>query len=141
MKKLQEVAPRSARTAAPPPAAAPAGAVMSLEDLPGDARSQHVEQSLERAVLVQAREEDAPRNLPPQPAALPVLTPTRPATKMIATPIDGELRQRVRELRGQYEISEAFVVETALRAFFADRQNAEVAADLRARGGRLRRSR
>jgi hypothetical protein len=60
---------------------------------------------------------------------------------MIATPIDAQLRLRVRELRGQYEISEAFVVETALRTFFADRPLADVAADLRARGGRLRRSR
>jgi hypothetical protein len=60
---------------------------------------------------------------------------------MIATPIDAHLRQRVRELRGQYEISEAFVVETALRTFFGDRPLADVAADLRARGGRLRRNR
>jgi hypothetical protein len=144
-KQLQEVAPRSARTVTPPASAVPApGAVMSLDDLAGgDARSQHVEQSLERAVLPQpqVQEEEAPPKSDPVPAASPVAQPAKPATKMIATPIDAQLRLRVRELRGQYEISEAFVVETALRAFFADRPLAEVAADLRARGGRLRRSR
>jgi len=60
---------------------------------------------------------------------------------MIATLIESELRQRVRELRGQFEISESFVVETALETFFADRALSDVAADLRARGRRLRRNR
>jgi hypothetical protein len=143
-KQLQEVIPRSARSAAPPPAvpAAASGSVMSLDDLPADARSQHVEESLERAVL--PREEAAPTKAePPTPivrSAEPP-KPAKPATKMIATPIDAQLRQRVRELRGQYEISEAFVVETALRSFFGERPLADVAADLRARGGRLRRTR
>jgi hypothetical protein len=82
----------------------------------------------------------APRTLASSPAPQ-IARPPKPTTKMIATPIDAQLRQRVRELRGQYEISEAFVVETALRAFFADRPLADVAADLRARGGRLRRNR
>jgi len=136
-KQLQEVAPRSARTVAPPPSTATSGAVMSLDDLPTSQRTQHVEESLERALLPPAAEETSRRTDPPTPSA----HPAKPATKMIATPIDAQLRQRVRELRGQYEISEAFVVETALRTFLADRPLADVAADLRARGGRLRRSR
>jgi len=140
-KQLQEVTPRSARSAAPPPALpAPAsGSVMSLDDLPADARSQHVEESLERAVL--PREEAAPTKAEPPTPIVRSAEPPKPATKMIATPIDAQLRQRVRELRGQYEISEAFVVETALRSFFGERPLADVAADLRARGGRLRRTR
>ena len=142
-KQLQEVTPRSARTVAPPPPAI-TGAVMSLDDLPGNERSQIVAESLERAVLPQAKEEETARNIEPAPAAAPVpvqATPAAPATKMIATPIESQLRQRVRDLRGQFEISESFVVETALRTFFADRPLSEVAADLRARGGRLRRTR
>ncbi len=107
---------------------------MSLDDIPGNDRSQIVEKSLERAVLPQAKEEE------PRPT-VETLAPAKPATKMIATPIDAQLRQRVRDLRGQFEISEAFVVETALRTFFADRPLSDVAADLRARGGRLRRTR
>lgn len=112
---------------------------MSLEDLPADLRSQQVEETLERTVLPQAREARPPSRPEPQDAA--AVRPTKPTTKMIATPIDAQLRQRVRELRGQYEISEAFVLETALRTFFADRALVDVAADLRARGGRLRRTR
>lgn len=142
-KQLQEIAPRSARNVAPPPDPAPpaSGAVMSLEDLPGNVRSQHVEQSLERTVMPPHRGERPREATDRQTAVAAAVPPPKPTTKMIATPIDAQLRQRVRELRGQYEISEAFVVETALRTFFADRALAEVAADLRARGGRLRRNR
>ena len=142
-KQLQEVTPRSARTVAPPPPTT-TGAVMSLDDLPGNERSQIVAESLERAVLPQGKEEGPARNIEPARAAASVpvqATPAAPATKMIATPIESQLRQRVRDLRGQFEISESFVVETALRTFFADRPISEVAADLRARGGRLRRTR
>lgn len=139
-KQLQEVIPRSARTVAPL-APATTGAVMSLDDLPGNARSQIVEESLERAVLPQAKEEEPARSIELAPTATPVPLPARTATKMIATPIESQLRQRVRDLRGQFEISESFVVETALRTFFADRPLSDVAADLRARGGRLRRTR
>jgi hypothetical protein len=141
-KQLQEVSPRSARAVAPAPPAI-TGAVMSLDDLPGNERSQIVAESLERAVLPQPKEEGAARNIEPTPAPAPVPVPVQasPATKMIATPIESQLRQRVRDLRGQFEISESFVVETALRTFFADRPLSEVAADLRARGGRLRRTR
>ncbi len=144
-KRLQEVTSRSARTLAPPPPAI-TGAVMSLDDLPKNERSQIVAESLERAVLPPAKEEETARNIEPALAAAPVPVqatpgmPPRPATKMIATPIESQLRQRVRDLRGQFEISESFVVETALRTFFADRPLSEVAADLRARGGRLRRT-
>lgn len=138
-KQLQEVVPRSARTVAPPPQV-PSGAVMSLDDLPGDVRSQRVEEALERTVLP-PREEEAARKTEPVLPATPALPPAAPTTKMIATPIDAQLRMRVRELRSQHEISEAFVVETALRTFFGDRPLADVAADLRARGGRLRRNR
>ena len=113
---------------------------MSLDDLPDGARSQHVEESLERAVLQQRQEEGAGAKTQTSPPPSPVVQPAKRFTKMIATPIDAQLRQRVRELRGQYEISEAFVVETALRTFFAERPLADVAADLRARGGRLRRT-
>jgi len=137
-KQLQEVAPRSARTVAPPPET-PSGAVMSLDDLPGDPRSQRVEESLERSVLPPREEGTARRTDTVAPPTSAV--PPKPTTKMIATPIDAQLRLRVRELRSQHEISEAFVVETALRTFFADRPLADVAADLRARGGRLRRNR
>lgn len=113
---------------------------MSLDDLPADVRSRQVEESLERTVLPAPREGQAATKLDVAASSLP--SPSlKAATKMIATPIDAQLRLRVRELRGQYEISEAFVVETALRTFFADRPLADVAADLRARGGRLRRSR
>ncbi len=141
-KELQEISPRSARTVAPSPVplSPSPGAVMSLDDLPGDGRSQHVGESLERTVLPQVRRDPPIAADIPSPAP-PVPPTTKPLTKMIATPIDAQLRQRVRELRGQYEISEAFVVETALRAFLGDRPLADVAADLRARGGRLRRNR
>ena len=142
-KQLHEVTPRSARSVAPQlaPTASAAGGVMSLDDLSETARSQHVEESLERTVLPQPREEMPSKTTAPSPAPTRAVRPLKPATKMIATPIDAELRQRVRDLRGHYEISEAFVVETALRAFLADRPLADVAADLRARGGRLRRNR
>jgi hypothetical protein len=142
-KQLQEVTPRSARSAAPPPTvpATTSGSVMSLDDLPADARSQQVEESLERAVLPQRQREEGLPQRDTSEVPTPVARPALPATKMIATPIDAQLRQRVREIRGQYEISEAFIVETALRTFFGDRPLADVAADLRARGGRLRRNR
>lgn len=140
MKKLlQEVAPRSARSAVPQPPVA--GAVMSLDDVPGSARSRQVEESLERAVLPQQQAEEPLHQAVPSPMPPSVVRPEKAATKMIATPIDAQLRQRVRELRAQYEVSEAFVVETALRTFFGERSISDVAADLRARGGRLRRSR
>jgi len=142
-KQLQEVTPRSARSVAPQPVpAAPASSgVMSLDDLSETARSQHVEESLERTVLPQPIEAASSTSAATSTATTQTVRPPKPRTKMIATPIDAQLRQRVRDLRGHYEISEAFVVETALRSFFADRPLAEVAADLRARGGRLRRSR
>ena len=152
-KKLAELTPRSASTVAPTPApvhvAPPTGAVMTLDDLPGGVRSAHLEESLERAVLAIGREEEAPARAAEAGAApSPPVNPSPPApqvkpraTKMIATPIDANLRDRLRELRGSYSISEAFVVETALRTFFADRTLADVASDLRIRGGRLRRSR
>jgi hypothetical protein len=139
-KQLQEVTPRSARTAAPPTPPA-AGAFMTLEDLPENERSQLVAESLERTLLPQAKEEEAPPSVYSAPAPTPVLLPEQPKNKMIATPIDAALRQRVRDLRGQFEISESFVIETALRTFFADRPLSDVAADLRARGGCLRRTR
>lgn len=140
-KQLQEVTPRSARMVAPPPSAI-TGVVMSLDDLPGNERSQIVEESLERAVLHRAKEEEPARTIELAPAAAAPIPPSaKPTTKMIATPIESQLRQRLRDLRGQFEISESFVVETALRTFFADRPLSDVAADLRARGGRLRRTR
>ncbi len=131
-KQLQEIAPRSARALATPPPV-PVGRAMSLDDLNDDhLRAQHVEESLERAL--------PPRTREIAPVVSRVESSVR-TTKMIATPIDGRLRQSVRAIRAQYEISESFVVETALRLFFADRSLADIAADLRARGGRLRRSR
>ena len=141
-KQLHEVAPRSARTVAPPAATliAASGAVMTLDDLPLEGHSERIAESLERAVLPQRTEGATPAKTEDSPPATPVRR-AKPAMKMIATPIDAELRQRVRDLRAQHEIAETFVVETALRTFFADRPLADVAADLRARGGRLRRTR
>lgn len=177
-KKFTEASPRSASAVAPqgapPSGESPVvGLTMQLDDLPVDARSQHLEDSLERAQIVNTAAEEVPAapaaNAPASPAAhahepvaaaagnattpasAPPITETspasapppkaRPATKMIATPIDAELRLRVRDLRGRHEISEAFVVETALTEFFGSRPLEEIAADLRARGGRLRRNR
>jgi hypothetical protein len=127
-KQLQEVTPRSARTVAPQTPAT--GAIMSLDDLPGNERSQIVAESLERVVLPQAKEEE-PLLAELTPTLPRPTVPAKPTTKMIATPIDSQLRQRVRDLRGQFEISESFIVETALRTFFADRSLSEVATDLR----------
>jgi len=151
-KKLAELTPRSASTVAPTPTpvhvSPPTGWAMTLDDLPGGVRSAHLEESLERDVLAIGREEEVPaRAVEVAVAASTAVSPSPPppeikprATKMIATPIDASLRDRLRELRGSYSISEAFVVETALRTFFADRTLADVASDLRIRGGRLRRS-
>jgi hypothetical protein len=76
---------------------------------------------------------------PPLPIQIPHQAPAVRATKMIATPIDAGLRKRLRELRNDYEISEAFIIETALQEYFDGRPLAEIAAELRERGGRLRR--
>lgn len=63
------------------------------------------------------------------------------ATAMIATPIDSALRKEVRDLRNFFQISESFVIESALRLLFDGRTLDDVAGELKAQGGRLRRSR
>jgi hypothetical protein len=169
-KTFTETAPRSAAVEAPL-GSAPllTGQTMTLDELPADHRAQTIESSLERidlnpapapapasptpapaivpaemsAPVDQATSAGAAKSPPPQ---IPIEQPPAPepkkaTVKMISTPIDAELRLRVRELRSVHEISEAFVLESALRDFFANRDLSDVAADLRARGGRLRRNR
>ena len=164
-KTYTEAKPRSAKDAAPagtPPAIQP-GATMTLDELPDDHRTQNLGESLERidrndtgaasgsagTVGTQPRNEPV-TTAPPGPPISKEPIPSAPATpvppvklalKMISTPIDAEVRRRVRELRLSHDISEAFVLETALRDFFRDREIEEIAMDLRARGGRLRRNR
>jgi hypothetical protein len=167
-KTFTETAPRSAAVEAPLGSAPlPTGLTMTLDELPADHRAQTIESSLERIDLNPA---PAPAPPTPAPAIVPAETttpvdqatsggtapspptqipieqppapvPKKATVKMISTPIDTELRLRVRELRSVHEISEAFVLESALRDFFGDRDLTDVAADLRARGGRLRRNR
>ena len=165
-KTFTEAAPRSAAVEAPLGSAPlPTGQTMTLDELPADHRAQTIESSLERIDLnpAPAPPTQAPAIVPAEttppvdqatsggaaqspPTQIPIAQPPAPepkkaTVKMISTPIDAELRLRVRELRSVHEISEAFVLESALRDFFGDRDLTEVAADLRARGGRLRRNR
>jgi len=132
MKKLNERSPVSARVAVPAPAAPTVG--MRLDDFPDEAdRREHVDEALTSAI--------GQRPTPPSPPSLVAATKSRlRPTKMIATPIDASLRKMIRDLRGDHEVSEAFTLETALREYFGDRSLDEIAADLRRRGGRLRRT-
>lgn len=165
-KTFTEAKPRSATDAAPagtPPLGQP-GATMTLDELPDDLRTQNIENSLERidqgnpvvaaaapGATATTGAQTQPASIAPpkpvvraEPASSVIATPAaqaKPALKMISTPIDAEVRRRVRELRLSHDISEAFVLETALRDFFGDRENEDIAMDLRARGGRLRRNR
>lgn len=103
---------------------------MRLEDFDDDsARREHVDEALASTVGQRAVS-------PPTPTPSP---PTR-TTKMIATPIDAKLRKVIRDLRSEHEVSEAFTLETALQEYFRDRSLDDIAADLRRRGGRLRRT-
>jgi hypothetical protein len=102
---------------------------MRLDDFKVESeRLEHLNESLAPTI--------AERPVPPMiPQALPVRN-----TKMIATPIDAVLRKKLRELRNEHEISEAFIIETALQEYFRGRPLVEIAVELRERGGRLRRS-
>jgi len=123
-KKLEETAPR-------PTAHLVVGAGMKMNDLSaaGDpARARRLEASY------QDREKKVAPS-PPPPAAIQ----KDPAREMLSTPIASALRQMLRDLKFYKNISQAFTVETALKDFFANRTMDEVAADLRSRGGRLRR--
>ncbi len=105
---------------------------MRLDDFGDDGvRRQHVDEALASTV--------GQRSILPASPTAPSPSPTR-TTKMIATPIDATLRKMIRDLRGEHEVSEAFTLETALRDYFGDRPLDEIAADLRRRGGRLRRT-
>ena len=138
MKKLNERPPVSAREAVPPPPAPSGG--MRLADFAEDAgRREHIDDALASAVA----QRSAPPAIEPTSAPEPPIQP-KPAmrpTKMIATPIDSTLRKTIRSLRNEHDVSEAFTIETALREYFSDRPLEEIAADLRHRGGRLRRTR
>lgn len=126
-KKFEPVVPQSAREAVPS-----VGTGMHLDDFAvSNPRVDHLEESLAPTIA------ELKPVIPTTPS--PHNAPTR-TTKMIATPIEAGLRKMLRELRNEYEVSEAFTIETALRAYFGDRPLAEIAAELRERGGRLRRS-
>jgi len=113
---------------------------MRLADFAEDAgRREHIDDALASAVA----QRSAPPAIEPTSAPEPPMQP-KPAmrpTKMIATPIDSTLRKMIRSLRNEHDVSEAFTIETALREYFSDRPLEEIAADLRHRGGRLRRTR
>jgi len=131
MKKLNERTPISARAAVPTLPVASGG--MRLDDFGDDdgTRREHVDEALASTV--------GQRSVLPASPTAPSPPPSR-TTKMIATPIDARLRKMIRDLRGEHEVSEAFTLETALRDYFGDRPLDEIAADLRRRGGRLRRT-
>jgi hypothetical protein len=104
---------------------------MRLDDFNDDGdRREHVDEALASTV--------GQRAVVPSP---PSPSPPARTTKMIATPIDAKLRKVIRDLRSEHEVSEAFTLETALREYFRDRSLDDIAADLRRRGGRLRRTR
>ncbi len=132
MKKLNERSPVSARAAVPPSAAPTAG--MRLDDFSNEGdRREHVDEALTSTI--------GQRSALPSAPSLAESTKSRlRPTKMIATPIDASLRKMIRDLRGDHEVSEAFTLETALREYFGDRSLEDIAADLRRRGGRLRRT-
>lgn len=127
MKKLSERTPVSARAAVPTPLATGG---MRLDDFDDDSsRREHVDEALASTVGQRVVSDS-----PPSPS------PPARTTKMIATPIDAKLRKVIRDLRSEHEVSEAFTLETALREYFRDRSLDDIAADLRRRGGRLRRT-
>jgi FtsZ-interacting cell division protein ZipA len=155
-KTLKEIPTRSASAATKP-----IGVAMTLDDLDVDVRSQTVAESLERVMP------SPTPSAPSQAAASPPITtslatvsePTqavepsiapepqkhseekkKTASQMLSTPIPAALKRRLNGLRLQHSISTAFVVEIALNEFFGDRSDDAIAADLQARGGRLRRN-
>jgi len=133
MKKLTERVSVSAREAVPLRDAPAAKVGMRLGDFDGEAeRREHIDQALASTV---ASVPASVASIPPE-RGRPAMRPT----KMIATPIDATLRKILRDLRNEHEVSEAFILETALREYFGTRPLDEIAADLRRRGGRLRRT-
>jgi hypothetical protein len=154
-KTLKEIPTRSASAETKP-----IGVAMTLDDLDVDVRSQAVAASLERVmppptspapaqatapapVATLEVAAPAPTSAPePQSAAEPRVTTAekKPASQMLSTPIPATLKKRLNGLRLEHSISTAFVVEVALNEFFGTRTNDEIATDLQARGGRLRRN-
>jgi hypothetical protein len=156
-KTLKEIPTRSASAETKP-----IGVAMSLEDLDVDVRSQTVAESLERVMPppapgapsqvaatapIAAPQAAAPApTRAPEPATAPEPQKTsseekkKPASQMLSTPIPAALKRRLNGLRLQHSISTAFVVEVALNEFFGHRTDDTIAADLQARGGRLRRN-
>ncbi len=154
-KTLKEIPTRSASAETKP-----IGVAMSLEDIDVDVRSQTVAESLERvlptpvpgapsqaaaiAIAPHHRADAAPTRAP-EPANAPEPQKTseekkKPASQMLSTPIPAALKRRLNGLRLEHSISTAFVVEVALNEFFGHRTDDAIAADLQARGGRLRRN-
>lgn len=113
---------------------------MRLADFADDgARREHVDEALTSAVAQRSAAPTMVSTSAPEPPPMQMKPAMRP-TKMIATPIDVSLRKMIRDLRSDHDVSEAFTLETALREYFSDRPVEEIAADLRRRGGRLRRT-
>ncbi len=153
-KTLKEIPTRSASAETKP-----IGVAMSLDDLDVDVRSQTVAESLERVMppapgapsqAAASASIATPQAAAPEPTRAPgpatVPEPAKaseekkPASQMLSTPIPAALKRRLNGLRLQHSISTAFVVEVALNEFFGHRTDDAIAADLHARGGRLRRS-
>jgi hypothetical protein len=162
---LKEIPTRSASAETKP-----LGAVMSLDDLEPDVRSQAVAESLERvmpaptpppAAVASAAPApappieptavaatSAPAAAPAVPAPAPAIQPVAPLpvagkkiqTQMLSTPIPAAMKKRLNRLRLEHSVSTAFVLEAALTDFFGDRDDETIASELQARGGRLRRS-
>jgi hypothetical protein len=154
-KTLKEIPTRSASAETKP-----IGVAMSLEDLDVDVRSQTVAESLERVLTTPVG--GAPSQVATSAIATPYTatpSPTRalepatanepqktseekkkPANQMLSTPIPAALKRRLNGLRLEHSVSTAFVVEVALNDFFGNRNDDAIAADLQARGGRLRRN-
>jgi hypothetical protein len=155
-KTLKEIPTRSASAETKP-----IGVAMTLDDLDVDVRSQTVAESLER--VMPSPTPGAASQAPASPsiatslatvsepthAPEPAIAPEprkpseekkKPASQMLSTPIPAALKRRLNGLRLQHSISTAFVVEVALNEFFGLRTDDAIAADLQARGGRLRRN-
>lgn len=59
--------------------------------------------------------------------------------RKISVNVERPIAQRVKRMAFEHAMSESIIVELALKALFAGRQDAEVAADLKKSGARLRR--
>jgi hypothetical protein len=140
-KTLKEISTRSASAETKP-----VGAAMSLEDLDIDVRAQTVAESLGRVLPASPpspMQSVSPRSIEPSPAQVEAPAPIekkKATTQMLSTPIPAATKKRLNRLRLEHSISTAFVLQVALDQFFGDRTDETIAAELQARGGRLRRS-